>query len=234
MRCRDRSLDLERAGRAVVHCAGMAVRGSSRARLRPGGLGEALDRVSGSIVIEPTHDGIVEAVERLLDPNVWAEAVANVAPVSGEGKCERWTRAYEPRLRTRAQQGFVGGDGRIPADQLPGDTPGRSAAELQLSRHTAALPMADERLFPGVEPTQPERVEIVGLDLVHTPSRSSTSSRTWRKRPASASSRPDAMSTTSRAASPARARPRARRARAGTVALRRSCRRPAPCARSRA
>jgi glycosyltransferase involved in cell wall biosynthesis len=71
-------------------CAGRPVLVSGR-----GGLGEALDRVSGSIVIEPTRDGIVEAVERLLDPHVWAEAVENVAPVSGEGEYERWTKAYQ-------------------------------------------------------------------------------------------------------------------------------------------
>jgi len=71
-------------------CGGRPVLTSAR-----GGLGEALDIVSGSIVIEPTSDGIVEAVDRLIDPEVWAAAVADVSAVSGEGEFERWTTAYE-------------------------------------------------------------------------------------------------------------------------------------------
>lgn len=69
-----------------------------------GGLGEALDRVRGSIVIEPTHKGIVAAVDRLLDPAAWAAAVAAVHPVTGDGEYDRWTSAYE-RVYERACAG---------------------------------------------------------------------------------------------------------------------------------
>lgn len=60
-----------------------------------GGLGESLELVSGAIAIEPTREGIVAAVERLLDPGCWAEAVARVRLVAGAGDYERWASAYE-------------------------------------------------------------------------------------------------------------------------------------------
>jgi glycosyltransferase involved in cell wall biosynthesis len=60
-----------------------------------GGLGESLELVSGAIAIEPTREGIVAAVDRLLDPGCWAEAVARVRLVAGAGDYERWASAYE-------------------------------------------------------------------------------------------------------------------------------------------
>lgn len=60
-----------------------------------GGLGESLEFVPGSIAIEPTREGIVAAVDRLLDPKCWAEAVASVRPVTEAGEYERWASAYE-------------------------------------------------------------------------------------------------------------------------------------------
>jgi hypothetical protein len=41
----------------------------------------------------------VAAVDRLLDPAAWAEAVARVRPVIGEGEYERWTSAHEQVYR---------------------------------------------------------------------------------------------------------------------------------------
>jgi glycosyltransferase involved in cell wall biosynthesis len=60
-----------------------------------GGLGESLALVSGAIAIEPTREGIVAAIDRLLDPKCWAEAVAGVRPVTQAGEYERWASAYE-------------------------------------------------------------------------------------------------------------------------------------------
>lgn len=60
-----------------------------------GGLGESLGLVPGAIPIEPTREGIVAAVEVLLDPARWAEAVARVGPVIGADEHERWVSAYE-------------------------------------------------------------------------------------------------------------------------------------------
>lgn len=60
-----------------------------------GGLGECLDLLGGSIVIDPTADGIVAAVDRLVDPAAWGAAVGSVRPVTAENEHERWTSAYE-------------------------------------------------------------------------------------------------------------------------------------------
>jgi glycosyltransferase involved in cell wall biosynthesis len=100
-------------------CAGRPVLTSGR-----GGLGEGLDLVSGSIVIEPTESGIVEAVDRLLDRSAWTAAVANVAPVSGEGEYERWTDAYE-----RVYEGALAGP-RSAQVRSPRPSEATSASEL--------------------------------------------------------------------------------------------------------
>jgi glycosyltransferase involved in cell wall biosynthesis len=71
-------------------CSGRPLLTSSR-----GGLGESLELVPGGIVIEPTRDGIVTAVNRLLDPGAWADALANVRPVTEACDYKRWTSAHE-------------------------------------------------------------------------------------------------------------------------------------------
>lgn len=67
---------------------------------RRGGLGEVADLYPGSIAIEPTEEGIVEAVQALLEPGAWETALARAgAMVAGtEDAMTGWVEAYEQVL----------------------------------------------------------------------------------------------------------------------------------------
>jgi glycosyltransferase involved in cell wall biosynthesis len=65
-----------------------------------GGLGEAIELFPGSLPLEPTAEGIVAAVSRLLDAGAWRRAVADVrAPVGDEDDVARWVSEHEQIFR---------------------------------------------------------------------------------------------------------------------------------------
>jgi glycosyltransferase involved in cell wall biosynthesis len=69
-----------------------------------GGLAEAIPELHGTIEIEPTAQGIVRAVEGLLAPGRWGEAVRAVCPPIGERDVERWLDKHERAYLTALEQ----------------------------------------------------------------------------------------------------------------------------------
>jgi glycosyltransferase involved in cell wall biosynthesis len=67
---------------------------------RRGGLGEVAGLYPGSIAIEPTAEGIVAAVEALLEPGAWETALARASTVTTgtEDALARWVDSYEQVL----------------------------------------------------------------------------------------------------------------------------------------
>jgi hypothetical protein len=58
-----------------------------------GGAAEVVDELAGAIAVQPDTDGIVGAVEALVAPELWREAVLRVeAPA---GNLEDWLAAHE-------------------------------------------------------------------------------------------------------------------------------------------
>jgi glycogen(starch) synthase len=71
-----------------------------------GGLGEAIPLFPGSLPVEPTVDGIVAAVESLLEASAWREAVGLVrAPGTGEDDVARWVSDHERVFRSALGRG---------------------------------------------------------------------------------------------------------------------------------
>jgi hypothetical protein len=83
--------------------AGRPVLASTR-----GGLGEVAGTYPGSVAVEPSTDAIVAALAGLTAPVRWAEAVATVRPVGGDGP-EEWAERHEAIYRA-ALGGRAGSD----------------------------------------------------------------------------------------------------------------------------
>jgi glycosyltransferase involved in cell wall biosynthesis len=60
-----------------------------------GGLGERLAEFPGSIAIEPSARGLVDAVQALAGPERWSNAIASVQPGGSPGDADRWLREHE-------------------------------------------------------------------------------------------------------------------------------------------
>jgi glycosyltransferase involved in cell wall biosynthesis len=68
-----------------------------------GGLAEALgEGWPGLFPVEPSVEGIVAAVRKLLEPGAWKEAVARVRPPTGREGLEGWLDAHERIYRAAA------------------------------------------------------------------------------------------------------------------------------------
>jgi glycosyltransferase involved in cell wall biosynthesis len=80
--------------------AGRPVLASTR-----GGLGEAA-QLPGVLPIEPTADGIVSAVERLTDEQIWRETIGSLAQAEGDADLQRWLDDHEA-IYERAAAGFA-------------------------------------------------------------------------------------------------------------------------------
>ena len=60
-----------------------------------GGVGELIESWGGAIAIEPTLQGIVKAVESLLEPAAWQQALARVDRLGSTGEIAEWVDAHE-------------------------------------------------------------------------------------------------------------------------------------------
>lgn len=69
-----------------------------------GGLAEALEELPGAIPVAPTSEGIVAAVSRLRDPQIWRKAIAAVRPVPDATDFAHWFDAQE-EIYLRAVEG---------------------------------------------------------------------------------------------------------------------------------
>jgi hypothetical protein len=58
-----------------------------------GGLGEVAGIYPGSIPIDPTVGSIVSSISSLADASRWADLVAEVEPIEGQG-VEEWAEGY--------------------------------------------------------------------------------------------------------------------------------------------
>jgi glycosyltransferase involved in cell wall biosynthesis len=60
-----------------------------------GGVGEQIESWGGAIAIEPTLQGIVRAVESLLEPDAWRQALSRVERLEVTGELTEWVDAHE-------------------------------------------------------------------------------------------------------------------------------------------
>jgi hypothetical protein len=60
-----------------------------------GGVGELIESWGGAIAIEPTVQGIVKAVESLLEPDAWRQARSRVERLEVTGELTEWVDAHE-------------------------------------------------------------------------------------------------------------------------------------------
>jgi glycosyltransferase involved in cell wall biosynthesis len=72
---------------------------------RRGGLAEALDSLPGAIAVDPTPQALVMAIERLLEPPAWRDAVSRIRPVEAPGGFGRWVDEYEAVYRSAVASG---------------------------------------------------------------------------------------------------------------------------------
>jgi glycosyltransferase involved in cell wall biosynthesis len=60
-----------------------------------GGLSEMIDSASGAIAVDATPQGIVSAVERLLESTAWQRAVSRVRPMGSDRAFTQWVDTHE-------------------------------------------------------------------------------------------------------------------------------------------
>jgi glycosyltransferase involved in cell wall biosynthesis len=72
-----------------------------------GGIGEMIESWSGAIAVDPTPQAIVSAVERLLEPAAWRDAVARVRPVDSAAAFERWVDEHEDLYESAVTSGAM-------------------------------------------------------------------------------------------------------------------------------
>ena len=87
-----------------------------------GGVGELIESWGGAIAIEPTLQGIVKAVESLLEPAAWQQARARVDRLESTGEIAEWVDAHEAVYATalatspeRRRRTVVGPGSRVSA-----------------------------------------------------------------------------------------------------------------------
>jgi len=62
---------------------------------RRGGLGEVLDLYPAAIGLEPTVDGVEQALRELAEPENWKSVVARIQPIEIDGEFDTWVSAHE-------------------------------------------------------------------------------------------------------------------------------------------
>lgn len=65
-----------------------------------GGVGELIDSWPGAIPVDPTPQGILSALDRLLEPSAWHEAVSRVGRPGSTGQFTEWADAHEALYET--------------------------------------------------------------------------------------------------------------------------------------
>jgi glycosyltransferase involved in cell wall biosynthesis len=65
-----------------------------------GGVGELIDSWPGAIAVDPTPQGILSAVDRLLEPSAWHEAVSRVGRLGSTGQFTEWADAHDALYET--------------------------------------------------------------------------------------------------------------------------------------
>jgi glycosyltransferase involved in cell wall biosynthesis len=70
-----------------------------------GGLREAVEVFGGTVAIEPTRQGIVDALHRLLQPDEWQNAVSAARPAQDRSDEERWIHDHQKIYRAAIRGG---------------------------------------------------------------------------------------------------------------------------------